>query len=359
MLSTVLALALGGCATPGGEKHAAPESPPPRATADSRPWRQAGHTDNPGTLKGVVATADNDAWAVGDEGTEPVAMRWGGEAWTKVEVPQRLGLEGLSVVTASGPDDVWVFGRAQPTPDGWAQGARAARWNGSEWTRTWHEPSLMVDAATAAGPDDVWVAGRRRDGNGTCRSVLQHYTAAGWSTVALPSTVCVRALHALSPREVWAVGDNRDKPVTLHWNGRSWRTVPLPPALAGTNGRLDALAAQSPTRLWAVGRTEPTQGVTRPVAVRWNGHTWANVTDSALNEAFTHATADGHGGIFTTTPTARVFHYDGRRWTSERIASDHTITGLAVAPSTRQLLAVGVCCDASDEDTTGKIWLHR
>ncbi|MFG2646858.1 hypothetical protein [Streptomyces sp. NPDC048436] len=359
VLSAVLGLTVGGCATPGGGTHATGKSPRPSGTAGSGPWRLMGHTGNPGTLKDVVATGAHDAWAVGDEGTEPVVMRWSGGTWAKVEVPEQLGLGSLRVVTASGPDDVWVFGLAQPTGDGRAQEAHGARWNGSRWTLAWREPNSVVDAATVAGPGDVWVAGRRRGGNGTCRSFLRHRTAAGWSAVALPSMVCVRALHALSPRDVWAVGEDRGKPATLHWDGGSWRTVPLPPAVTWQSGELDGLAAQSPTQLWAVGRTGRTGDAAGPLAVRWDGHRWVRVVGSGVGGEFARATADGHGGIFASASTAEAFHYDGRNWTSEQVASEHTITGLAVVPGTSQVLAVGVCCEAYDEDTIGKIWMRR
>ncbi|MEU0783359.1 hypothetical protein ABZ341_17515 [Streptomyces sp. NPDC006173] len=359
VLGTVLALTVGGCATPDGGTHATGGSPRPSGAAGSGPWRLVGRTGNPGTLKSVVATGAHDAWAVGDEGTAPVVMRWSGGTWAKVEVPERLGLESLRVVRASGPDDVWVFGTAQPTGDGRAQEAHAARWNGSRWTLAWRGPNSVVDAATVAGPGDVWVAGRRLGGNGTCRSFLRHHAAAGWSAVALPSTVCVRALHALSPRDVWAVGEDRGRPVTLHWDGGSWRTVPLPPAVAGSGGELDGLAAQSPTQVWAVGRAGRTGGVAGPVAVRWDGHRWVSVAGSGVGEEFSHPAADGHGGIFAAASTARVLHYDGRNWTSEHVASEDTINGLAVIPGTSHVLAVGVCCDADDEDTTGKIWMRR
>jgi hypothetical protein len=101
------------------------------------------------------------------------------------------------------------------------------------------------------------------------------------------------------------------------------------------------------------------EGATGPIAVRWDGHRWVSVVDSSLGDEFAHAATDGHGGIFASTSTARVFHYDGQNWKSEQVASDHTITGLAVIPGTPQVLAIGVCCDTYDEDTTGKIWIHR
>ncbi|MFB7168668.1 hypothetical protein [Streptomyces sp. NPDC056242] len=356
VFSAVLVMTVGGCATDKGTRPTARQS----GVAGSALWRPVGHTGNPGNLYGVVATGAQDAWAVGDENDEPVVIRWRGRTWTRVEVPGQLGLKSLRVVAASGPGDMWVFGAAGPAG---GQESRAARWNGSRWTPTWREPNSLVDAATVAGPGDVWVAARRRGGDGVCRSFLRHHTAAGWSAVALPSVVCVHAMHALSPRDVWAVGEGRGRPVTLHWDGRRWRTVPLPPAVAGPAGELRGIAAQSPTQLWAIGRTGRTGDAVGPVAVRWDGHKWVSVVGSGVAGKFVNAAPDGHGGVFVSAFSAKgddlVFHYDGRHWSSEHVASDHSITGLAVIPGTSHVVAVGVCCEGYDEDTSGKIWMRR
>lgn len=356
VVSAVLAMTATSCTTDKGTR----PPPHPSRMAGSGPWQPVGNTGIPGNLNGVVATDTHDAWAVGDRNDEPVVMRWRGGTWTTVEVPGRLGLHSLRVVAASGSDDVWVFGAA-----GVAAGSesRAARWDGRQWTLAWRERNSLVDAAAVAGPGDVWVAGQRPGGDGTCRSFLRHHTAAGWSAVALPSLVCVHAMHALSPRDVWAVGEGRGRPVTLHWDGQRWRTVPLPPAVAGPTGELRGLAAQSPTQLWAVGRTGRMGSVVGPLAVRWDGHRWVSVVGSDVVGKFAHAAADGHGGIFVSAFSASgddlVFHYDGRKWSSEHVASGHSITGLAVIPGTSQVVAVGVCCEGYDEDTSGKIWMRR
>ncbi|MCQ4211510.1 hypothetical protein [Streptomyces longispororuber] len=314
----------------------------------------------PGNLYDVVATGAGDAWAVGDEDDGAVVMRWRGEAWTKVEVPRRLGLHGLRVVAASGPSDVWVFGAGGPSS---GQEARAARWHGTQWTSTWREPNSFVDAATIAGPDHVWVAARRTGGDGTCRSVLRHHTSAGWPAVALPSVVCVQAMHALASQDVWAVGEARGRPATLHWDGQKWRTVSLPPAVAGPNGELRGLAAQSPTQVWAVGRTGRMGGAVGPVAVRWDGRKWESVVDPTVPGKFVDAAADGHDGVLVSASSASgddlVFHYDGRQWSWEHVASDHSVTGLTVIPDTSRIVAVGICCEGYDEDTTGKIWMRH
>ncbi|MEW1569129.1 hypothetical protein AB0454_39990 [Streptomyces sp. NPDC093509] len=355
-ISAVLAMTVGSCSTDKDTRPPARQS----ETADSSVWQPVGHTDIPGNLYGVMATGAHDAWAVGDESDEPAVMRWRGGTWKRVGVPERLGLNSLRVVAASGPGDVWVFGAA-----GVAAGteSRAARWNGNQWTLAWREPNSMVDAATIAGPGDVWVAARRPGGDGTCRSFLRHRTAAGWSAVDLPSVVCVHAMHALSPGDVWAVGESRGRPAALHWDGHRWRTVPLPPAVARPTGELRGLAAQSPTQLWAVGRTGRTGSVVGPIAVRWDGHRWVSVVGSGIVGKFANAAADGHGGLFVSAFSAsgddQVFHYDGRKWSSEHVASDHSITGLAVIPGTSQVVAVGVCCEGYDEDTSGKIWMHH
>jgi hypothetical protein len=68
-----------------------------------------------GTLEGVAALSERDAWAVGSVQTErralPLAEHWNGTAWSVVPTPvDGRHIRVLHDVSALAADDVWAVG---------------------------------------------------------------------------------------------------------------------------------------------------------------------------------------------------------------------------------------------------------
>jgi hypothetical protein len=186
-------------------------------------------------------------------------------------------------------------------------------------------------------------------------------TACGVTTSA---GACLHDMSALSARDIWAVGDVHGRPVSLHWDGRAWRAVPLPSQVTDQQGVLSGIAAASPTEVWAVGATytgdQGAKGRT-PIALRWDGHGWASVAGPAIRGVFEQVAPDGHGGMLVSGDGASdtIFHYDGRGWTREHVQNGIWVTDIALVPGTAQSVAVGGCCQGWDEDTSGRVWMRR
>ncbi|HEX6606049.1 MAG TPA: S-layer homology domain-containing protein, partial [Chloroflexia bacterium] len=142
---------------------------------------ERGTGDN--ALRGIVALAANDVWAVGSAanagGTpETLIEHWNGTAWSIVSSPNQ-GTSGnvLQAVSATGTGDVWAAGES-----GGSAGAQTLvlHWNGTAWSIV-PSPNQGTGANTlygiaAVAADDVWAAGTYADAAAVNRTLVLHYT---------------------------------------------------------------------------------------------------------------------------------------------------------------------------------------
>src|SRR5207253_2607014 len=98
-----------------------------------------------------------------------------------------------------------------------------------------------------------------------------------WRTVTEPGLGPLNGVAALSPNDVWAVGSSGDmsRTLTAHWDGTAWSVVPSP-NVGSANDVLYAAAAISKDDVWAVGRYGGAGGPASrmTLALHWNGKTW-------------------------------------------------------------------------------------
>ena len=163
---------------------------------------------------------------------------------------------------------------------------------------------MGVGPIAAVGTDDVW--------GYTTGSTLIHWNGATWKTAPLPAKltgVDLEAFAALAPNDIWAVGTHiagivRDnavyQPLSLHWDGTSWRMVRVPivgvPRFPGQGAGLSAVSAAG-GEVWAVGSYavkvgvqqlegtgNATQVITRdePLVLRLQGGHWVRVASPDL-----------------------------------------------------------------------------
>jgi hypothetical protein len=131
----------------------------------------------------------------------------------------------------------------------------------------------------AAGPHDVWALGSIRacDVNDCYTNLFaEHWDGATWRTVPLPIPVSgpsVTDMQALGSGDVWAVGYDHEGPGTqyefvLHWNRRRWLKVRSAFNYADcAETSLWALATVTPTDVWAAGPSDRCGWLVE----RWNG----------------------------------------------------------------------------------------
>ncbi|MDX6743443.1 hypothetical protein [Actinocorallia sp. A-T 12471] len=171
------------------------------------------------------------------------------------------------------------------------------------------------------------------------------HAAPGWTTLLKdPSIGFVTALHAASARSLWAfvtvegTQPNTDVTQARHWDGKKWRTYPLP-----VNGHVSSADSSSPSDVWAYVSPVPDQPETGAAILHWDGRSWT-VSHRPRREQASESliTALGKGRAVTTVFTpkgTRVLTRSGGRWTGR------TASGLGLSPvwplSTRNMWALG------------------
>lgn len=292
---------------------------------------------------GVVATGARSAWVAGNTymlRNSVFLAHWNGSRWSEVAGPKSLTSTSVSV--DSGPlvvsgTSVWVF----PTAFAARTRVYAARLTSRHWT-TWRlRGAQTIDGAAVFGPSDVWAFGQALPppdwpGLANGPSYAERYNGRIWRRVHLPGVPL--EVQALARNDIWAFGPtnrtasaaNQDF-VAMHWNGRSWSTLPVPRMRFG-NGKLmfpagiavlkgsprlarlrhDArLARLRHDSLWATEEFHcPTPGVCDPpqppgiLLAHWNGHRWVRVLESSSFE-LPGAEPDGHGGLWIEAQTVK------------------------------------------------------
>jgi hypothetical protein len=171
-------------------------------------------------------------------------------------------------VAASSQTDVWAVGyQSDPGPALFQP--LVEHWDGSSWSITpvpWPpRPSTIniLHGVTAVSSDDAWAVGSSTAVRH--QALAYHWDGAAWTRVLLdlPAMNALYSVIGISSNDVWAVGrhdpDFTDYlPLSLHWNGFRWRTVPA--ANPNENANLHDVAAISSRDLWAVGGTFPGEG---------------------------------------------------------------------------------------------------
>jgi hypothetical protein len=248
-------------------------------------------------LESVSVIDPSHAWAVGTrwfqptDGSKqtqgaPLVERWDGARWTVVSAPMFDGGE-LRGVLALADDDVWAVGLLdQATNDM----ALAMHWDGRRW-KTFRTPGAAWEAVGGASGEDVWAVGSREGSSGSAASA--HWDGSRWTLVrGDPATLPEAHLQAVTD-DVWAVGQmqgitagQQAIPLVEHWNGRAWRTAstPLQPFNGASYAMFTGVAAASPSDVWAVGAAiSPYKAWDRPaetwvpITEHWDGKEWAVV----------------------------------------------------------------------------------
>ena len=109
----------------------------------------------------------------------------------------------------------------------------------------------LMDDMWAISSDEVYVVGH----NSTSR-VMYRFNGERWSNVKLnkseggtiPGSKTLHGIYGFGPGDVWAVGDRNGDPLVIHFNGREWREVEVPPG-----NRLSKVWGSSPDDVWIAG----------------------------------------------------------------------------------------------------------
>jgi hypothetical protein len=233
-------------------------------------------------LRGVVAVATDDVWAVGyrfDQSSEvTLTEHWDGTEWRIVPSPNvRTGANQLVAVSASSTDDVWAVGSYVK------QGlykTLAMHWDGSTWTVV-RTPNATFDNflydVVAITPTDAWAVGF---GGTHGKALTFHWDGVAWTRVAnpdVPGGPFLNSIDAVASNDVWTAGETGSPTATLveHWTGSSWSVVPSP-NVPGQDSMFSAIAVSGPSRAWAVGWSID-NSFGRTLVQEWDGSAWSLV----------------------------------------------------------------------------------
>lgn len=242
-------------------------------------------------------SSSSDGWMVGMAGSRwgNVLERWHDGRWSMMPQPlaeDRATANSTGVdVTAISPSDAWLvgyFGQSVPdTPS--IQGALTAHWDGDRWTivpnPADHQPGALLMDTTVVSPTDIWTVGSQRDGRGV------------------------------------------EVPLTLHWDGTSWKVVPAPRAEGDIPTVMYEIDAAGPAGVWAVGTTGTQDDIDNmvPFVVHWDGTKWTQAqglsTGMGASDIFVAAPNDVW--VLASSPEGQSFlHWGGTSWTTTPTPGD-------------------------------------
>ena len=304
-------------------------------------------------VQGLSVSGPANAWVSGTAYQSLLAEHWDGTQWTPVTPPPSVdNLANATVnddiVGSSSPTNTWFFPEvSSPT----TTKTLGLVWNGSAW-RTVKVPATdSLLGVNVLGRHNVWQWGTKAAPPGTLGfgpPWLRHYNGTTWKTVPVPGVAA--GASVVSATDMWAVGPTtatagqagpKQVYIAMHWNGKKWAAVRLP-KLAPVNG-----AAWSPRGIVALGAgnvwvNEVPQGSLGgepgprdTMLLHWNGKTWSRAAkDTGLD--LDGMTGDGTGGLWlsgsdATTQAGYLVHYAGGTFTPQAVPTESGYDGVAGA----------------------------
>jgi hypothetical protein len=232
-------------------------------------------------------------------------------------------------------------------------------------------PSIPTGVHTSQPTSEATIAGTQPPGFPSATSLPTSTPPCGtWEIVPAPKVGTVNellAVDALAADDVWAVGYHSDgtpdyvegtplwpggraqltpvpgseRPLTMHWDGQSWKPVAAPEVGEG-NSRLTGVAAIAPDDVWAVGYNDGSEhdenrpDKSRTLIMHWNGAEWRviptqNLDVEGVNNRLYDVTALASDNVWAVghtgggydfdlsrpdAPIGRtlILHWDGRKW---------------------------------------------
>lgn len=159
----------------------------------------------------------------------------------------------------------------------------------------------FVDSANATKPQSMsW--------NGTSWSSLTTPVPSGASASSLTGISCA------STTSCQAVGyytnaSNVKGSFAMGWNGSSWSSEEVPTVSGASAEEVTGVSCYSTTGCMAVGNYVDSSGVTRSLALQWNGTSWA-IVSTENPSGFTYSTLQGVSCPSSTYCMAAGFYYD-------------------------------------------------
>lgn len=288
--------------------------------------------NGPTSLSAVSAFSASDVWAVGNANYLPLVEHWDGQNWKLVPIStpnstiprDQLGQntqDSLDGVVAIANNDAWAVGRS--ITNGISHGL-IEHWDGSAWsTASLLPPGSSLNTIASVFANDVWAIGQSATSNGTLDALIEHWDGQSWSQMQLPAVFRVGeivSIAAVASNDVWAdeyhPGSRTGALGTttmLHWDGYMWTPYPLPSLNFGFI--LLSLSALNAHDIWAVGT-----GTSTLLIEHWDGTSWSIASNAESPESFSTL-----GGVVAVSANdvwavggrnqLLIDHWNGKNWT--------------------------------------------
>jgi hypothetical protein len=290
-------------------------------------------------LYGADASDASNVWAVGvvypprSGNYHSLALRYDGTAWRSVARTGLPGNETLLDVDAISAADVWAVGDRRATTIG-SNTTLVAHWNGTAWTVETTPTTGGYDNlyGVAAAGGTVWAVGSSvaSGSSGNRRKLILQRTGGTWRVAAAPTVATyevLAAIDATGPADAWAVGSASNDinsapvaPLAVHWNGSTWASMRLS---APGNTTLVGVDARTSSDVWAVGSSPDVSGYgTQPYVTRFDGTSWRRVATPTLEGGgeLTDVVALSPSNVIAvgrSNYAPLILHWDGISWTRE------------------------------------------
>jgi hypothetical protein len=227
--------------------------------------------------------------------------------------------------------------------------------------------SQHINDLWVSAENDVWAVGSYFDYSAEVgHGLIMRWDGNQWLQSPSPSIgrySVLTAVAAVSADDAWAVGyydlDDPDSnlPLTLHWNGQSWRHVPAPNPGGRNETRIEEVGVSPTGVVWAAGwyiAEAGGGGVNRTLIMKWDGVDWnivpsPNVGSSGNSIRTLEIVADNDiwaGGLYYdgTRYATLLLHWDGISWSivpSPNIGAGHNFLQEIAGVGSSSIWAVG------------------
>jgi WD40 repeat protein len=250
-----------------------------------------------------------------------------GCGWSTVTLPSTGSVDSaLSAIAAISATDIWAVGYV--TDADYSQRNLIEHWDGTRWSivpgpnQEGRHMRQYLSGLAAVASDDVWAVGGYSGGQKSpLNTAILHWDGRSWTSVPAPTPGKSNGLirvAAVSKNDIWAVGAFSevadqgvyvDQPLVEHWDGKQWSVVQTPDV---GRGWLAGIAVVSPSDVWAVGN-EGSGGSGRALTMHWDGATWKDVPPPIGAGGLNGAVAVAADDIWAVGQ-GEVLHWDGSQW---------------------------------------------
>jgi hypothetical protein len=358
----------------------------PSAGASTQPgwriWQVAGAVAPDSSYSAITALSASDAWVAGnvagnaEQSPALTVKHWTGKAWSQVSlantaVTARSGQ--ATAIAASSPADALLVSVGEADSYG-------LRWNGTSWSMS-TLAGAVISSDAIFGPANAWAFGYAK---GTDADAVR-YNGKAWKTTSMPVEAGKAGMVSTTgASDIWAVGVTTatagngfaaQVTETVHYNGTSWKAVPITGLHLPANETLDSpvVLARSSANVWVYSGLQGFRSgagvvpITGAVLTHWNGKTWTRIAVPYSTEQTGSIAADGHGGVWlvagSTGGQLDLYHYNAGKWTKTVTPTvkgyQADVFALALIPGTTSVWAAGELQSTKDnQDGRAAIWKY-